>query len=288
MSKNELIIIGHWWLPTNPNSTLPGTLFFDYQKEGSLVISGPFHLPIEFHLTRFKENFIILGESNEGKKMTLIAYNTIRISEGHEASITFNIKFILLGYHFNNHEEILFDSVIVQYSNLSKYLKIFDFERSEDNSNDRSFNLKPIDVVIEKICSIQILYKSIITEELSNISINENIYIKFRKFEKGNLEDYIELMEIFMDFLNFILPEDIVPLSFTGFISRDDNSAINNIEILWASIQDKTDKSITGRYYLFDIIKGKLNAYLNLWFNFKNQLDVVYSHFFEIVRLYII
>ena len=60
--------IGKWWFPSG-EFQYRGTLSFDNSKGAILTISGDFPVPMEIHNLRSKEDFLILGEFDDGRKL---------------------------------------------------------------------------------------------------------------------------------------------------------------------------------------------------------------------------
>jgi ApeA-like protein len=117
----ELQASGRWWFP-NENIPQPGTLVFD-EEESLLTISGPFLPTVGTYAARDKKDFIILGELADGQKITLISYfggnKHETIGQQYVFSDSeFYIKFVIIGFHFENIDDMKFESCLVEYTNL--------------------------------------------------------------------------------------------------------------------------------------------------------------------------
>jgi hypothetical protein len=133
----ELNVNGKWWFPRE-YIQLPGTLIFD-DNTAILTISGAFLPTMETYASRDKEEFIILGELEDGRKVTLIPYHVGSTQEtiGQRytfSSTRFQIKFIILGTHFQNIEDVKFESCLVEYSSLENWIR-FELENKSLSVN---------------------------------------------------------------------------------------------------------------------------------------------------------
>ncbi len=200
----RLEVEGKWWLALGENCELPGTLSFDNTEGASLTILGPFPIPIEIHSLRSKEDFIILGELNDGRKVTLIAYHLLNQSEKISnnnlfSTIVFSIKFIIIGHNFESTSDIVFDSILVQYDNLKKYFNFFDFERlptPAQESNSRNLAVKPLEFKIDTLSYVKIIYRHDLHNGLAKIfGSKDGAYVKFECINRKSLDEFLEMSQ---------------------------------------------------------------------------------------------
>lgn len=298
MNDIELEVDGKWWLPTQKSNQLSGILTFDNTNGGILSVAGNFLASYEFQSKKSEHEFIILGESINNKKITLVVYN---ITQGYEtlsessvySKRSFKTKYIFIGHHFKEIDEIKFEYVFVEYSNLNKWIKNFDSTGHHSTSirpNELKFEYSSgdtIDIIIDKLCSIQIMYRPNVTLDwLRNKSeVYEKLYVKFSLSENKDLGKYIKISEILRDFLNFVISEDVITLSFTGFvISEKKKSVYEIVEIISENlISDKMDKEKVKTLYLlqFEDIKDNFQNIISSWFDFIARLRVIHEFYFS-------
>ena len=292
----ELNVSGKWWFPRE-YIQLPGTLIFDDDK-AILTISGAFLPTMETYAARDKEDFIILGELEDGRKVTLIPYYGGNKQEtiGQQyifSSSEFQIKFIILGTHFQNIEDVKFESCLVEYSNLSKWIR-FELDNKSLSVNIDKKSVfwtrydKSIDLNIENVCSIKIFSSEKVSfEQFTNEhEVSEKVYVRFDKLIKDSLEECLELMGTFRDFLNFTISDDVKTNSFRGLV-KTKSEAYNSkmVQVLWRSpISTNLEKgSGNSCLFRFDEIKDEFDRIVNAWFNFKSKFSVVYDLYFGVV-----
>lgn len=128
--------IGVWWLPTEPDTTIPGVLRFDPQKGSYLELIGSFTKPIGMGwMQRFE---IVLGVTSDGKNITLWGgresqskYNSRGFSR-----MSLFIHMVLIGAHFEKVEDLIFDRVSIRYAHLDEWADISGFSITRDESSN--------------------------------------------------------------------------------------------------------------------------------------------------------
>jgi hypothetical protein len=144
MILDELLVNGEWWF-SNSNIRFSGKLSFNFKDGGKLTIFGseePF-MRLDTSGTpsqqaeesgesdrvckRKKETTLLLGNSTNGEKITVLASSTpihksVRREHYSYCEREFKIDFIFLGIHFEKVENIKFEDVLVEYSGLSNWL----------------------------------------------------------------------------------------------------------------------------------------------------------------------
>ena len=116
---------GIWWFPNSPETKIPGILTWDGDRLLLDVIDVSGILPLfleQVGLGVSDEDSIMLGQLEDGRPCTLQGVrNTSRPSLGiPEPSIYAHVAF--LGTHFSSKDAILFSSVIVEFTDLEKWM----------------------------------------------------------------------------------------------------------------------------------------------------------------------
>lgn len=107
---------GRWWLPfSTEREKIPGILKFTHEEGLELNLIGTLYV--------FGSYRIILGETTEGKKITLC--HSLTLFYGGSQKIHSSIAYI--GAHFEKEEDINFNKVVFEYSHLSEWLQISGF-----------------------------------------------------------------------------------------------------------------------------------------------------------------
>lgn len=139
-----LKIKGEWWFP-NDNVKFNGELIFNSKEVGKLTLYGPVESFTISDINRDQlektkqnveksnicerkdGNILILGKSDDEEKLTLLSTQSLEqrsaIRQNYSfAEKEFKIDFIFTDIHFEKIEDIKFDSILVEYSNSSKWL----------------------------------------------------------------------------------------------------------------------------------------------------------------------
>jgi ApeA N-terminal domain 1 len=137
----------------------------------------------------------------------------------------FKIDFIFIDIHFEKIEDIIFESILVEYSNSCKWLtdnNLTGYTASYPHKTEPKYIIdhfygKPIDIDIENWCLIRILsYPTIKKDFIIKDEINYHVYIKISSTGQKTLENYIQLKNTFQDFLNFFIADEVSTLKIVG------------------------------------------------------------------------
>ncbi|MFQ6054681.1 MAG: hypothetical protein ACE5J3_01700, partial [Methanosarcinales archaeon] len=117
----ELEYNGIWWLPENPDNKISGTLKFHPVEGANLELIGSFKGLND--LNTFLQPNIILGITSNGKIITLYkCYESqSHMSMPEFLSSSFIASVVFLGHHFEKEEDIIFDSLLLNYSHLEEW-----------------------------------------------------------------------------------------------------------------------------------------------------------------------
>jgi hypothetical protein len=123
----ELNTTGTWWLPSNPEMRIPGTLKFSTEEGGVLSLHGCFD-----EKTTMLNPSVILGASTKGKRLTLCeCFETKRSVSSGLSTSTFYSNLMLIGAHFPSREGIRFRNFSVNYTRLDEWMNASAFKISE-------------------------------------------------------------------------------------------------------------------------------------------------------------
>ena len=122
---------GLWWIPEKPELKLAGDLIYFSEENPVLFVEGFFE-EVNLREVTFscilKKNFyeVVVGEINE-EKFTLI--NSVVIDPkitltgtGDSCSSKLSPAIICKGHHFSNKKELVFEKILVNYSNIGRWL----------------------------------------------------------------------------------------------------------------------------------------------------------------------
>ena len=134
---------GSWWLPENPDYILHGTLKFKHNDDIILELEGLFDYEPNYNFPRPE---IILGTSNNGVCITLfktveIEWSGFRPSAPEQNDVLgyscFRCVYVFVNKHFNKPEDIMFLSLLSDFTYLEKWLypkKVFEHKISKNDN----------------------------------------------------------------------------------------------------------------------------------------------------------
>jgi hypothetical protein len=293
----ELHSEGKWWLPGSENQPLIGNLAFNRQDtHGTLSVYGSF--------SGITEADIILGELSDGQEVTLHKCIIERIYPylGGFQKSSIKVQTILLGSLFDTPNDITFSSIYVRYrgDQINWWIKEFHTEGlfcldKNEQPDKKEYSIKyftrpSFKMKINEIYNITILSKPRLSKseaEVRERSIKEEpgIEIQSLKEEKKSLEDYFEVHRIVLDFLNFIIPEEVTTELLCGIRQKKSNKSKGSIssptpeeevKIFYSSVipgmfkPDIIDRPLFPRDILQDSIQVLFEKYIKKWFELSN------------------
>jgi len=243
---------------------------------------------------------IIFGKTKDGKKITLLysilpSKNSVfRTSYSFEER-TYPIKFIFVGTHFENLNEIQFESIIVEYSNLPYWITNhelgFTQDRFDENDNyilEHRYG-KKVDVNIENRCSIQFFTRPEVNLDLvTNKKVIYHTYAKISSIGSKTLLECIILKNVLRDFFNFATTAEVRTVRMIGHrkVKFDNYEDIDLVEIFYrSSISKKMDKLKVIQPHLlrFSELDQKFFNVLKNWYSLRDQIGATYDLYFGVM-----
>jgi hypothetical protein len=146
--KDKFEIRGYWFLPSNPDNRVAGTLHFIPNEKVYLDLIGSFEDPIEaLSPNRSRTTDVIHGEGNNAEKITLIncyGYGSINFDSSF-AMRSYSVDYALNGIHLSAQEENQFDLIQVSLPLLTSWVNHYALSYSipydEDGQRPIGFEL---------------------------------------------------------------------------------------------------------------------------------------------------
>jgi hypothetical protein len=218
---------GIWFLPETPDIKITGTLIFSPEQRAVLQLVGELKsFDIKEKLEKDIEYSLVhgylIGKAGEADQVTL--YNCYQKKQLKTGMTTTEIypQYILKGYHFSSLDKIKFQSIIVQYKNLEKWINSSNITVNcipDSQGNYKEINIKqeinqPIEIGKLKDCSITIIDKPWLTPDFvkfanlfgwnsSEIILKEKKKIHIESEQHRDLEYFLEVVNILQEFLTF-------------------------------------------------------------------------------------
>ncbi len=292
---------GYWWLPSNPDNIIAGTLSFDPINGGFLSLLGSFQ-----NFTKFGQVFdvdIILGFA-DGKKITLYhCYATgsnMSLTTGGPIALksSFLVNIIILGHYFEKVDDIMFKSLSVNYSHLEDWTQISGFKFNLQSDKENHFNQYEVKYNFPqkfemKIDDVLISFDYNFREggdRIKEVRLLQTTFIKVEPLRECHLDTYLN--NIFYHIQNFIslgVGKAVYPLIVKG---KNENCKIelrkgrivyNDIEVFYKArdFQEASKKlhPLDMVFFLGDV-RDELEKYLNNWFKKAELIQPVYDLYF--------
>lgn len=192
---------GIWWLPENPKNKISGTIKFHPAEGSNLDLIGSFKEKLS--MPPLKPN-IILGETVDGKIITL--YNcyesnsciSVVIGKPRLLSSSFIANTIFIGHHFEREEDIIFDSLSLNYSYIEEWAKITEFQYRIDTDSKNHFTKHKISLSIPQNVKARINKLSISFDyniisggdRIKEFNLKQNMFIKIEPYKSIHFNDY--------------------------------------------------------------------------------------------------
>ena len=283
---------GIWWLPTEPEKQISGTLKFDPTQGAVLDLIGAFKEVKDFN--NLSEPKIILGISSNGKKITL--YRCLETKSSLSAPglhiSSFYIDKIFVGVHFQKVEDIRFKNLSIHYSHLDEWANIsgFNIQFKEgiriDYKQPKSIQAT-INDDLKIFIDISVTYPlmSVVQKEAT---IEQETYVRVEPSEEKILEEYLRIMYHIQNFLSIGITEPVHPLIIKGETEANKTQIEKNeyyppVDIFYA-VPYTLDISKTippfDMLFTFRDINDQFEQFLKKWLEKVDLLEPVYNLYF--------
>ncbi|NEP38282.1 MAG: hypothetical protein F6K35_02995, partial [Okeania sp. SIO2H7] len=290
---------GYWWLPSEPEKKIAGTLTFTNYEGIKLRLMGScLKLMVGSSAGKLVLNLdfpIILGFADR----EIITLCDCTFSSG-----VYDSKFALIGRYFTNEDEIFFHKAKVQYSYLSDWADLPRIREDELPSQDKEEELRFIYTRPETIeattkdgkFSLDYRYsnKSCVNidfKQFASFIIQPNQELSFKDFHSKFIHPLNHFLTFATDRTNCIT--ELTLYSRHGDFLHRENSSDNldemPIKAIYQTIypeRKKTDQLFTELDMLLSLsyikIKSDFSSVLNKWFDSWERLTSIFNLFFGI------
>lgn len=235
----EFQLTGVWWVPENPSIQLQGTLNFSPKNGNVLELLGTF-IDHDAAQTALKAD-IILGFTADGQKVTLVDSYEIHKFGSQRAlkTLTFYSQFALVGEHFQRIEDIKFSRMLLNYTNLSKWIDITGFSVETSNEEKSQEQFKEYQVTYRfptnspkvKINNTEISFKFLFNADHNDVqtefSLRQITFICVKPDHEMHFSFYLNNIFYYIEsFLTVGMGNTVLPLSMNA-MNKDTNISIH-------------------------------------------------------------
>ena len=294
---------GYWWLPSEPDKKIAGTLKFTNDEGIKLRLIGSF---LNFYTAgKIPINIpIILGIVHKNIMTLCNSINSCsRRSSPVLATQEYTSELALIGRHFTKPDELLFNKARVQYSYLYDWVELpeiqreFDFIDRNKVKELRFTYTAPEDIegtttygkfyVIYE-CSEPGKFDSIDFKKYASLMIQPNEKLSFNDFYSKFISPLNNFMTFATDRTNSITKLQLFsPWGDVGKEKSDYTLEELPIQAIYQTIypeRKKTDRLLAESEMLFSFsdIKRDFSLILQKWFNSVDKLDSIFKLFFNV------
>ncbi|MBW4558261.1 MAG: hypothetical protein KME59_20505 [Trichormus sp. ATA11-4-KO1] len=289
----EFELFGSWWLPSNPQQEVTGTVKFSFEKGISLEVVGSFNEQ-DFLNSDSESQEIIIGVTH-GQLFTLLNChrNTSKRSFPGILTQSYNVKIALIGSHFNNLEQIKFDKFQVGFTDL-KYLSplFWDTNLNSNYNGDKNYQEYQVFYHVLKdlkanITQANISINQFIDQQVTNqeITVNKSALITVDIKEKKSID------EIFSQFINPLKNFITLAANRANYITKllfilDIDDYPQTIKAIFKNPNyiNKTDILRTHEALLcLDDIKEHFSLVMQRWFNLFDEAEDIINLYFSTI-----
>jgi len=300
---------GLWWLPSNEEEQLPGTLTIT-KGEASLELLGHFGHEILLETETEKvssgnlaEQPRILGLTSDGKRVTLEGHVSAPYTE-HFPGIpvaTYTRAVTLIGKHLAEGEEIGFDEIAIRASDLNAWTQVFALQGKYRRRMGRQpftrgavgFDV-PDDIEIPLARGEKASIKFVVHGEglylpSDRASLTQTATLHLRFARLASLQQVFERVGQIRNFLSLAIGRPVAILSVTGFQNdylRERPRVAMPIELLWGIKHnpDPPKKARQPHEMLFTLPEASpdISTVMKHWFAKQARLRPAFNLFFGI------
>ncbi|MGA7732394.1 MAG: HEPN domain-containing protein, partial [Chloroflexia bacterium] len=241
----EVSLSGRWYVPSEPDTQINGTLSFSVKDGVKLELSGKFGLAV---LGLRDQSFdIINGITDRGKWVTLtncdLYSSTIATGAG-AGSTMYRARFAFVGAAFPSLDDIKFKEVWVRFTYLDQWISVQAIQVALGDDHAVTINYKrpdPISIgtLAKGNVSIQFTYSTPLGNKYDTATIKQEAHICIEFHEDQSWNDIIALSGRIRNFLSLAVWEPAYPVECTGF----------HPSVVLHITKDKTEQAPIDIYY---------------------------------------
>ncbi len=305
--KDDFKIIGEWFLPSNPENRVHGTMSFIRSEGATLELYGS--LTSDNFLPEFIGQELILGLSSESKQITLYkclmtksgGATLVQGRESGKSSVIYSIMYSFIGLHVNSPDELKFDHISSEIFNLDEWVGISgfvnlrpDLEKMKRHEISVEYKLpEPIEFKIDKESTGRFNFTANqpgLSRYQKSISIKQKVQFQVDTKSEKNIEELLSYVFSFQNFLILALYRSTYPLSIVlkgerhKEEFRDGKSVRKNIELYFSSSNIKENEKPRfdlEMIFSYRRIKEKFSQIIQNWFSKYELLEPAFNLLFE-------
>jgi ApeA N-terminal domain 1 len=294
---NNFELKGQWFLPSDPEFRLSGTLIFDAKTGAILELFGA--LPASAF-----DFPIILGITSDSKEITLYksflksasGLTFIRDKELGTAVHNYTVNFILEGHHFMNSSELEFDELISEILNVEQWLGISGFLNNYEGIKNKEFTVTfklpssiAFNINSQLSGEFNFAFKTPSHEVLqTEVSLKQRAQLVLSSQKSLVLEDILSSLFMFIRFVTLGVYQAVYPGSIELTSEKlTTHGAAGHLQRKRLRLYFKIDridspaKNFAEMFFLYGNIKDDFTAMIQKWYTLHEKISPVFNLLFE-------
>lgn len=298
--SNSFSLVGYWWLPDKPEQEVYGTLSYRPDVAPELILEGSFQ-DFTHDSSDYLSNVVIHGMTARGIACTLVDVYQ-KSSRMHMPGIVTSEFFcnrLFIGKEHILPDKVLFESALVQFTDLSTWLlrNPFELEIPKPGKRERIWKItytmpRPSSTSIENL-QATIRFEPSITSGGENQSrkLSHIDQVRFRPKTKQKIEWYLDVIDNFRIFLSLLVGEPVNPVSIKLCTKKRRNRRLGNkyyrvyIDFCAPYFQSEKRRKLHPPDILvpYSAIKRDFRKHLNSWYQKTDALGTSSQLYFGVL-----
>lgn len=299
---------GYFWLPSKPESKIPGILSISDGGIIELEIFGMFNLNIKSVMIGFNDEdtfkeFRLNGEVENIGGITLdkCLYRTQSFSFGGVGTSIVTVGQIFFGVYFDEGEELLFNNFRFSLDYLDDWVDTsgIKVEYYENSANATYIPIETIITPLKNDISIGLIYTWSLPgwPNITEAKFTQKVYLELNSENLLPLKEFVILVNKINTFINFAIGEsvsidevilkrkdlyredenDLIPVGFyhksSGFVEKTSQINKRDMLFLYPFINENFGKILNNWLNAYEIFEPSLNLYFSTKMNGQKYID---------------
>lgn len=302
----EFTIKGEWFLTEKSEYRVHGTLTYHPTDGINLELYGGLDSDDFFPILKNEE--IILGLSSDSKQISLCncimtksgGATLVKGGESGKPSTHYSPRYILIGVHTENVDQLQFDNISSEIFNLGEWIGISGFKNQQINFKkiqNKEVNIqyklpKSIDFIIDEQTKGSFDFASNypgFSRYQKNVQIYQKVYFSAKSKTSKNVEDLLKILFSFQNFLVLALYKSTYPISISLSSEAHQNhypegSVRKSIKLYFSSSsyqENQEPRSDFEMLFNYHQIKRRFPTIIKNWFAKYEFLEPSFNLVFE-------
>jgi hypothetical protein len=287
---------GQWWLSSDPDKVVSGTLRYSHNDGAVLELIGSFEDSGD--MLKRPGPVVILGTSSNGKNISLHGCFLIqaRISEPGFSICSYLVRTVFVGVHFSKTEDVKFRNMNVRFSRFDEWARMSGIKVEHTDEEDVVIRYRKPDDIRVAICddfTIAITTRATfpaITQVQNKASIEQQMIIRIESAHETSIELYYSIIQHLQNFLCLAVRETVHVLNMAGETEAskmEDMDYYRPVGIFYRSpniSESAEDLLMWDMLFSYQDIAADFEILLRNWFKKEDVLKPICGLYFGVLN----